>query len=90
MKQVYPIVAVHTTDQAYYGGTYDPRTKEFELIEIIIVGHLIRNDSEKVVVATEHCDDHDVRYVHVLPWEGISKVQELTVVDKEVERGGRT
>jgi len=87
MEQKYPIVMVHCKDQVYYGGTYDPRVKEFDLIDIIIVGHLIHNDPEKIVIATEHCSDHDVRYVHVLPHDSISKIERLAP-EKEIERGG--
>lgn len=84
MEQKYPIVMVHCTDQSYYGGTYDPRIKEFEPVEIIIVGHLIHNDPEKIVVASEYCSDHDIRYVHVLPWAGIDKVERLKTAEEIV------
>jgi len=86
MEQKYPIVAVHSIDQAYYGGTYDPNRKEFELTKTIIVGHLLHNDPEKVVLASEHCDDCDVRYVHVIPWINIITMERLNTAE-EIERG---
>jgi len=86
MKQKYPIVIAHCRDQAFYGGScYDTERAKFEVSKLTIVGHLIRNDPEKVAVATELCDDYEVRYVHVIPWVNISKLERLNTVE-EIER----
>ena len=77
MKRKYSIVAVHCVDQSYYSGVYDPRVKEFEVVKMITVGHLIREDDEVVILASEYYSDHDVRYVSVIPKVTIKKMEVL-------------
>jgi len=77
MKQTYPIAVVHCRDQTFASGAYDPRTEEFELSEMFIAGHLLRQDERKVVLALEHFNDHDVRYVSSIPRETIIKMEIL-------------
>ena len=77
MKQRYPIVVVHSLDQAFYPGIWDPRTKEFTLSELCTVGHLLHRDDKAVVVASEYFDDCDVRYVSVIPVNAIIEMKVL-------------
>lgn len=82
-KQRYPIAVVHCIDQAFYSGTYDPRTQKFTPSEMCIAGHLLSKDSKNVVIALEYFNDHDVRYVTVIPMVNIVSMEVLREQDKD-------
>jgi len=83
MKQKYPIVRLHCRDQAFYSSVDDPRSTEYPIVEMIIVGHLLLKDEEKVVVAFEFFDDHDVRYVSSVPIQDVIELEVLREQDKD-------
>lgn len=83
MKQKYAYVVIHSFDQAFYGGTYDPREKEFTVGRQIMLGHLLSANDEKVVIASELFDDYDVRYVSVIPRINVIKMEILREPEKD-------
>ena len=69
----YPLIRIHAKDWNSYSGQVDINC-EFKLSMNWLVGFLIHEDDEKLVIAAEvidSCTPVDVRYTSVIPKECI-------------------
>ncbi len=84
MKQKY--VVIHWTDATMNDHSNASREEagEFDLIDGVAVGLLIKEDKEKVVISTDWFPkDDQFRQISVYPKSGITKIKRYTLEVKQ-------
>ena len=66
-----------TYNAGYYEDTDDEVKKRFRLMPCQTIGHLIKSDRVKVIVAMDKFGDGDMRHLSIIPKKGITKIRYL-------------
>ena len=76
------IVCVEWEDASYDSGYYDPKDeRRFNVIEVKTVGHIIKSDRTKIILAVDSFrvkdGDRDLRNIHTIPKKMIKRIRYL-------------
>ncbi len=92
------IACIEWEDASYDSGYYDKKDPErFDVVKVQSVGHIVKMDSKKVIIATDAYPirdskgDRDMRHINTIPRKYITKIRYLeerpnALCDKEAWR----